>query len=237
MNFLQLGQRMVQECGISGTLTSMQNQTGEFARVVSWVGQAWDELQTKHDDWDWMRSSNLLGAGASFATVAGQAVYPLGTGPGTCGVTLANFGKWDEETFRCYTTSVGVADETFLDSIPFDAWRNAYMLGALRLVQTRPVAIAVGTNKALCLGPPSDGLYTVTGDYFTSPNIMAANADEPTGLPVAYHMAIVYLAMLYYAGYESAPEVMDRGDAGYKKLLGELEAKYLPRVSFCGALA
>jgi hypothetical protein len=79
-----------------------------------------------------MRSSNILGAGASFVTVAGQASYPLGTGAGTVGIAVDSFGKWDRETFRCYTTTVGTNDEQFLDDIPFDVWRDAYMLGAMR---------------------------------------------------------------------------------------------------------
>jgi hypothetical protein len=237
MDFLSLGQQLVLQCGISGSLSTMQNQTGEFGRVVNWIGRAWNELQTKHDDWDWMRSSNLLGAGVSFVTVAGQAVYPLGVAPGNVGITAAVFGKWDETTFRAFTTSVGFQDETFLDPIDYDDWRDAYMYGAMRTVQTRPVAVAIGPNKSVCLGPPSDGTYTVTGDYFTAPTAMSADNSEPTGLPAQFQMLIVYKAMQYYAAYESAPEVQAAGDAGWKTLLPQLESIQAVRVGFAGALA
>jgi hypothetical protein len=70
--------------------------------------------------------------------------YPLGTGAGTVGIAVDSFGKWDRDTFRCYTTTVGTNDEQFLDEVPFDVWRDAYMLGAMRSVQTRPVVVAVG---------------------------------------------------------------------------------------------
>lgn len=237
MNRLQLCQRLMLECGVSGTLTSTLNQTGEFNRLVTWVDQAWSDLQTKHDDWNWMRSSNVLGQGASFPTVAAQASYPLGTGGGTVGILADNFGKWDVETFRCYTTLAGTNDEMFLENIPYDSWRDAYYYGALRQVQTRPVAVAVGPNKSVCLGPPSNGLYTVTADYFVAPRIMTTDTDVPTGLPSQFHTLIVWNAMLDYSGYEAAPEVMDRAEKRRTTMLAQLEGTNMPAMEFAGALA
>ena len=225
------------ECGITGTMTTTIGQTGELARVVNWTDQAWNELQTEHDDWEFLRSSNLLGAGMSFTTVSGTMSYPLGTGAGTCGVPVASFGKWDRDTFRDYSTASGTNNEIYLDNIPYDSWRNSYMLGAMRAVRTRPVAVAIGPDMSVCLGPPPNSDYTITGDYFRAPTAMAADADAPTGLAAQFHMAIVYKAMEYYAGYESAPEVFQRGSQGYMLLLAQLEAIYGPRITFAGALA
>lgn len=237
MNFLQLCQRAVSECGVSGTLTTTTGQTGSLGRIVSWIGDAWNDVQSEHDDWDWMRSSNLLGSGVSFVPAAGQASSTLGAGAGTVGVAVDDFGKWDRETFRCYTTTVGTSDETFLDNILFDTWRDAYMLGAMRTVQTRPVAIAVGPDQSLNLGPPPNGLYTITGDYFVAPSAMESDTDVPVGLPSRFHNMIVYATMMKYAGYESAPEVYQTGDRQYRQNINQLEARRLPRMSFAGALA
>ncbi len=237
MNYLDLGQRLASECGVSGTLLTMAGQTGSLGRIVNWTAQAWAELQTLHDDWEWLRSSNLLGSGMSFTTVAGTASYPLGTGSGTCGVTAALFGKWDRDTFRCYTTSAGFSNETDLDNIRYDKWRNSYMLGAMRNGQTRPVAVAVGPDKSICLGPPPNALYTITGDYFLAPSAMSLDTDTPTGLPAQFHMLIVYMAMEYYAAYESAPEVLERAMSGSARLRGQLEQTYAPELVMAGALA
>lgn len=236
MNRLQLAQRLQQECGVSGTLTTTLNQTGSLGRLVTWVDQGWAELQSRHDDWEFLRSSNLLGNGVSFATVAGQASYPLGNTTGTCGITSDKFGAWDRESFRNYTTTVGVSNEMFLDYVPYDVWRDAYMLGAQRAVQTRPVAFTIGPDKSICLGPPPNGLYMITGDYYTAPTAMVADADVPTGLNTQYQMAIVYKAMTYYGGYESAPEVLQRGAQGYADLIRDLESDYMPEVTFGGSL-
>lgn len=239
MDRLALVNSAIVECGVSGgplTTAVAASLTGSIARVAGWVDAAWNEVQTEHDDWVWMRSSNLLGAGASFVTVAGQASYPLGTTAGTVGIAVDNFGKWDRDTFRCYTTTVGTNDEQFLDNIPFDVWRDAYMLGAMRSVQTRPVAVAVGPDQSVNVGPPSNGLYTVTADYFVAPSAMTADTNTPTGLPLRFHMLIVYKAMKKYGFYESAPEVLSRGTAEYNLMFNQLEGARLPQMSFAGSL-
>lgn len=212
----------------------MQNQTGSLGRIVGWISAAWNEVQTEHDDWDWMRSSSLLGAGVSFTTVAGKASYPLGTVAGTCGI--ATIGKWAKRSFRNFTTAVGFTNEIFMDDESFEVWRDLYMYGAQRTVQTRPIIIAVGPDNSLCVGPPPDATYTITGDYFVAPTAMIADIDVPTNLPVQNHMIIVYKAMMKYAAYESAPEVYTRGQTEYAKELAKLEALRLPQMGFAGSL-
>lgn len=239
MNRLSLCQRAMVECGASGSMTTTIGQTGELLRFVQWVDQAWEELQTEHDDWGWMRSSQILGGGQgmSFATVAGTATYPLGSGAGTTGVLLANFTKWDRDTFRSYTTSVGTNDEMVLDEVAYDTWRDGYMIGALRTQQTRPFIFAIAPNETVCLGPPPNSLYTITGDYFIAPTTMVADIDTPTGLPAQHHLAIVYKMMMAYSGYEAASEVYQRGDAGYRDHKRQLEFIKLPQVRTGGPLA
>jgi hypothetical protein len=237
MNFVQLCQRLILETGTSGALTTTQNVTGEMLRMTTWVNSAWAEIQTKHQNWEWMRSSYLTGGGVSFPTVAGQAYYQFGAAPGQVGITFDQFGSWAEDSFRCFTTLAGTNDECLLDPITFDGWRDAYMYGSQRSVQTRPVAVSFGPGQAVCLGPPSNGLYTIEGDYYRAPSQMALDTDLPTGLPAQFHMLIIYQAMMMYAGYEAASEVFQRGEQGYEKLLSQLEALRLPQVFMGGALA
>jgi hypothetical protein len=97
--------------------------------------------------------------------------------------------------------------------------------------------IAIGPDDSLNLGPPPTAGYTVTADYYVAPTAMDADDDEPTGLPLPFHMLIVYLAMTYYAAYESAPEVLDRGQAGYAPMMRRLERLHAQPVLMAGALA
>lgn len=219
MTFLEICQRFVLECAISGTMTTTVSQTGEFLRVTTWINQAWIDIQTERQTWNFMRSSQLNGGGVSFATVSGQAVYPLGTGAGTVGVTSANFDSWVPRSFRDQTTTVGVQDQIPLAWIGYDAWRDGYSMGAQQTVTTRPVAIAVGPNNEICVGPWPTATYTLTGDYYRAPAQMTADADTPTNLPAQYQMAIVWRAMRdAYGLYESAPEVLSRATVNYRRI-------------------
>jgi hypothetical protein len=111
------------------------------------------------------------------------------------------------------------------------------MFGAQRTVQTRPVVVAVGPDQSLNLGPPPNGLYTVTADYFVAPSVMVLDTDIPLGLPTRFHMLIVYRAMMKYAGYESAPEVYQRGSEESARMRAQLMAVRAQRIGFGGALA
>lgn len=240
MNLLSLSQELVVECGVSGTLTTVAGQSGEMARTIAWIGKAWEEVQLAHDDWFFMRSSNILNPGTTgmqFTSVSGTASYPLGTGAGTCGIPSANFGKWARGTFRNYPTAVGVAGEIEMTDEFFDVWRDTYMLGANRSVKTQPVIVAIGPDESICLGPPPAAGYTFTGDYFTAPTVMAVDADTPTGLPVQFHRIILWKAMMLYAGYESAPEVFQKAAPLYESAMSRLERIKLPTATPGGALA
>lgn len=243
MNFLQLAQRACIECGVASNqaiataLPTVVGATGSLGRVCNWVADAFSDIAQDHDDWSWLRSSNILGAGVSFTTVNGQASYPIGTGAGTVGVLTDNFGKWDRESFWSYTTANGTSDEIPLGEVTFDYWRAVYMNNANRNVRTRPVAFAVGPDQSICLGPNVNANYTVTGDYFMVAPVLSADADIPFGLPTRFHMLCVYRAMCKYGGYESAPEVYQRGKEEGDSMYAQLQALRAPRISMGGALA
>lgn len=235
MNYLQLVQRLWKEAGVSGTspgLTTVANQTGELGRLVTWTNEAWRDIQTAHDDWGWMRAS------ASFTTVSGTAVYPLGSGPGTVGVTAATFGgRWLPHTARNYVTATGLSSETHMDVIPrYDDWRDTYYFGAARFTTSRPTVVAVAPDKSLCLGPVPGNGYTITLDYFTAPTDLSADADTPA-LPEKYHMAIVWRALMSYGAYEVAPEMYQKGEIEFKKMMDRMTADRLPPVTWGPTLA
>jgi hypothetical protein len=243
VNFLALAQRAAVECGVASStaiqtaMPTVVGATGSLGRIVNWVNDCWTSIQMDRDDWEFMRSAVLLGNGTSFQTIAGQASYPLGTGPGTVGVATEALGKWDRETFRCYATAGGFRGEGFLDEVPFDVWRDSYMLGAMRAVQTRPQMVAVGPDQSLCLGPPPNALYTIEADYFVAPTEMVADTDIPIGLPTRFHMLIVYQTMVECAGYESASELFERGTRDSAEMYSQLMAARAPRMTSGGALA
>lgn len=222
MNFLQLVQRLAIECGASGGAPSTTiSQTGEVGRLVNWVDSAWQDLQLDRPDWYWSRTDFTL------PTVSGDFRYA----PGDAGI-VSRFSMWDQNSIRVYLNSKN--DEEPLAWMTYEDFRSSYILGPQTL--GRPMHAAVDPALNLLIGPLPDGVYTVSGEYFKAPQTLALDADIPE-MPVQFHMAIVYRALMMYARYENAIEVMGDADRNCKRLMARLSLNQLPGITFGEALA
>lgn len=230
MNYLQLVNRARQECGVSGTdLTTLQTGlTLEGKRFATWIADAWNDLQTEKPDWQWMRKPFTFSTTASTVHYARADIVP-------------DCADWKIDSFRAYTDSVGHDDEQILPPMSWEVWRNVYEFGTMRDMTGRPVAFAVEPDKSISLGPTPDTVYDVNGEYWRLPTDLSADADDPaaTGndFPERFHMLLVYDAMIRYAEYEAAAEVLQRGNSGYRRMRNRLMSAYLPIVGWGPPLA
>lgn len=216
MNLLQLVNQARVECGVSGpALTTAQSQTGESGRMVSWVQQAWIDLQTSKEDWLFLRSP------FTFNTVASQFQYTAAN------AGLTDFGNWKRDSFRCSSVGQSYRDEQLMNYMDWTTFRNLYRYANMRNTTARPVVVSITPEKDLAFGSTPDIAYVIDGEYYTQPVSLTADADTP-GIPDRFQMAIVYRAMMYYAGYEAAPEVLSRGDFEYRRLYSRMEIDQLP---------
>jgi hypothetical protein len=230
MNFLALCQRLRRKCRVAGSgPTAVTAQSEEYSRLVDWVNEAWMLIQRKHEqDWLFMRAS------CSANTINGQANYGAGefnlTDLGRFAVNYAN-----GDTFRVYSTSGGIASETFMEVIDYDDWRDRFLIGALRSSYMRPDTVAIGPDGSLYCGPIPSAGWTIVGDYYRAPSEMVAANDTPS-LPSQYHMAIVYRAMMLYGASEAAQEVYVEGENSFDQIMREIERTQLPRIRLAGSL-
>lgn len=230
MNYLQLAQRLRRKCRVIGSgPTAVTGQSEEYQRLLDWVNEAWMFIQNKHKDWRWMRRT------ATCVTVNGQSTYNP-----TTDFALTNFGYWaldyrNGDTFRNYVTSVGPQSEVFMYPIDYDDWRDRYLYGAIRFAYSRPIELALAPDNSLAVGPIPVNGYTLIGDYYMKPTEMVAAGDIPA-MPDQFHMLIIYKAMMYYGASESAPEVYDDGENGYRVMMAQLEQAQLPRLDRGGSL-
>lgn len=224
MNFLELAKKLRQECGVNGVgPASVLEQTGEAKRLVDWINDAWLEIQGLHDNWGFMRED------FSFQTNASAGDYSL------TDIGLTDHRYWHRDTLRVYSTALGVVDEQWLVEWEYAPFRNTYRFG----LQTtgRPVVFAVKPKGSeLMFGAAPDAVYTVVGEYQRAPTALAANTDTPD-IPTHLHMIIVYKAMEYYGLYESAGEVLARGQKQFATLLTQLEREELPEITIGGPWA
>ena len=224
MDFLTLARTLRNKCagmgGSSGLPATVISQTGDLGNLVDWVREAWVDLQLARPDWLFMRDE------FTGAALAGERVV----------TTAASAAEWYSDTFRCYRTADGSNAEQFITMWEYDALRDTYMFG-----QQTPGLPAVFSfrprDKAILLGPLPDAPVTVTGEYRRAPQVFAADADTPTGLPVQYHMLIVFRAMTKFAGNMAAPEILVDAANQSEVLMDSLVRDWTPSISSAGSLA
>jgi len=234
MNYLELAVKARQECGASGTgPAAVTNQTGESKRIVDWAADAWTEIQNRHENWKWMRSS------FTFNTVLNDDTYAFGGCTDTkTSAAIARFARWWwenlEYSFRIYLQSSGVATEGWLIPMDYEQFKRRYRFGTQN--NGFPAHYTIDEDDNILLGPKPNGVYVVSGDYQRGALVLAANSDTPD-MPARFHMLIVYEAMLKYAGYESAQEVWTRAMAHRGVLMRQLEGNQLPQMKLAEPLA
>jgi hypothetical protein len=230
VNFLQLCQRAASECGVSQTGPSDTiSQTGRLAQIVKWVNTGWMDIQTRHDNWKFMRSSFTV------ATTSGDGKYLYTDCTDTvASATISAFRCWVPDTFKIYLTSAGSDSETELEFIDFQDWYRRFNTGAQQ--NSYPTYFTIDHDMGFLLAPKPDGIYTVRGEYMKSATELSGDSDTPE-LPTEYHMAIVARAMMKYGRYNAASEVFNDGQAEFLRIMSEMGRTQRPAIRVPGPLA
>lgn len=221
--FLQLVNRARERCKVSGAdLTTLVSVTGQSLWFKNAVIDAWEEIQELHTDWYWMRSTY------SFTTTADDGDYTSSQ----AGIS-SRFGYWDRTYATVYVTATGVSDQTELCWLDYETFRAYYLTGSQS--SGRPLHFSIGLSNELLIGPePDSTAYTITGQYWKSAQTLSANSDEPE-LP-EQHKIIPCKVMMKYGVTTPAPEILAEGESEYRRILSQLERRYLPQVQLAGPL-
>jgi hypothetical protein len=213
MNWLAIAQRIRQECGIPGNGPSLlTGQSGELARVISWMSSAYEDIQATHSTWEFLRFP------FSFVTAVGVDIY------GASQHLITDLSEWDLDTFRCYSA---IEDEQPLDFYPWEQFRDTWKLGTSRARSGRPICFSVKPDNTITFDCVPDAIYTINGEYYKLPVAIGAEADSPI-FPAHHHMAIVYRALMMYAAREAEPDKYAFGMDEYRKILARMEITLLP---------
>lgn len=238
MTNIQLVQKLASESGSSGNsaaVSTVIGQTGNSKRLVGWIKDTHTEIQNKHQDWRWMRSSFTLNTVASDDSY----VYTDCTDTLTS-LAISRFGHWLETdtdgtpVFKSYLTSTGVGAQNFLTFLSWGEFRYLYKTGTQ--TNGQPVHFTIDPQNNLLFGPKPDAIYTVIGDYQRAALEFSLDADTPE-FPSRFHDIVWAMALEKYGMFHAAPEVMLRGQREGKRLLRQLERDQLPRTSRAGPLA
>jgi hypothetical protein len=230
--FLELCQRTASECSTSLTGPSaVTSQTGRLGQIVNWVNSSWMDVQTRYDNWKFMRASFTVN------TVADDGKYLITDCTdvaSSAALTVAGFRRWELDTFKIYLVSAGVATETDLRFMEYQDWYERWNYGSP--TSSYPGEFTIDHDRAILLAPKPDGIYTVRGEYMKAATLLSGDSDEPE-MPAEYRMTIVYRAMMKYGRYNSAPEVFADGQAEYTRLMREMSRTQRPADLVGGPLA
>jgi len=210
MTFLELCQRLRQEVGAAGTgPANVQGQSGEYARLVSWVQTAWQEIQQERDDWLFNWAEGAVVVDAAFREYSPP----------------SDFLRWDDRTIRVSS------DE--LRYLPWHHFRDRYRDDS---GHDRPSRITITPTGSFKLDTTPEDNEEITFEYWRTPETLTESTDIPR-LPAQYHMVIVYRAMQHYALYENAEEVLASSREAERRLMRDLMRTQLPTITLGESLA
>jgi hypothetical protein len=205
LNYLQLCQRVFIEGGISGQITSVQNQSGEALRVTTWVASAYREiLNSDQFNLNFIRKSQVA------QLTIGQDTYTKAQ------LGVPTLGQWDTDTMRV-AINANLSDETFLIGQRFPDFRDYWDFSSRRDVLSRPLNCTVTPETNLRIGPKPSAAFYLNFQWIAVPADLQDDEDVPV-IPDRWHMAIVWRALRHYGMFESAPEVVMRADTNYREV-------------------
>lgn len=213
MTFLELVQALHAEVGAAGVApTAVTSQTGESARLVNWIKRADLKVQDKWFNWKFLRSEFNTG------NVTSQGAATL--------AKPATLKGWDLDTFKIQYP--GETDYNPLEAVEYENVKHTIIDDN----EGPPGRVIIMPDNSLMFEPVPDGAYTITADYYLKPVALAANGDISL-IPEEHHdTAILGRAIMFYANFESAPEMYKQGEELYVEGLAELENHELPNQNY-----
>ena len=210
INYLQLCQATYLEGGLSGQITATQNQTGEAARVVHWVSNAYQEiLNDQALNWNFLRKT------VAVQLTAGKQDYTLAE------LNLSTGVQWNTKAMRVAINS-DLSDETFVEHMRYPTFRDYWLFSSRRTTQSRPLNATVSPENKLLVAPIPAADYWLDMEYLINPPKLIEPADVPV-FPERFHMAIVWKALRHYGMFEAAGEVVARADTAYHSIMLQME--------------
>jgi hypothetical protein len=229
LNYLQLVQRLHKESGAGGDApVAVTALSGEAERLANWVNNSYQDIQNKNTNW------RFMWAEFSFNTVATQGDYvPAAVLVNNPGLELARFDRF---SFRYYLASAGVNSEQHMRFRDYQLFRDIWRFGAARTAPGAPLYWTQAPDRDVLLAQIPDAIYTIVGQFYRRPALLAVNTDTPI-FPEEFHMAIVWWALIKYAGFEEKSAVYTNAQNQLGLVMTPMELQELPDLMCAGPLA
>lgn len=219
--YLELVQDLHRDCNVGGTAPTSGNfasLTGAAARLKDWVKQADLELKAKWFNWKFLWASGSVTTADTTQDYAGP----------------SDLGIYDKTTFLVEGYPIPV--------IEYREFKERGLVGSTETGY--PSVITILPNNQLRFWPIPDAEYSCTFEYYKASNAVSLSAHgDLSVIPAAFHRAIFYLAMSYYANWDNADELKKMAFEGLYGRNGtfeegwihKLETHQLPSSGYAGA--
>ena len=205
--YLSLFQKAKRECGIAGSAPSaVTGQTGNLLKLVDWVADADENIQSKWLDWGYLLTE------FEEDTVVGEKDISA----------PSDHGIWDLDSFFLDPTAT---THKKLEELDYFIWRNNQRLGTQ--TNAKPGLFVVKPDHDIILHNPPDAVYTLTADYYKTPTRMTANGSVSL-IPTKFDRLIIAEAKKMWATDEEAWDLYTAAEKESIALMNRLESLYLP---------
>jgi hypothetical protein len=128
---------------------------------------------------------------------------------------------WDEDSFKIFNP--GSTIPFMPEVVEYDEIKSEVR----DTTSAMPFRVIIMSDNTLEAEGTPDKAYPITGDYYSEPTLLAADADI-SAIPPQFHRAILGRAMILYGNFENAPEMKTQGQEIYSEVLTRLQNKQLP---------
>lgn len=209
MNYLDLCKRLRQEAGYSGSgPASVNGQSGEMKRVVSWIKEAWLDIQRMSSYWRFMLNGFQVSLAVGESSVSLANDYKMLT-PDTVVLTRADGSKTYPSVLR---------PEQMRQLIRERVEPASY-----------PRFVSVDDAGEMTVFPVCGEAVSIAGDYYRTPVELVENTDEPH-CREEYHMAIVWHALLQSGSFDESSNVFARASNNFATLYSQMCLNERPRL-------
>lgn len=204
--------------------TTTISQTGMLYEIVSFVDDAYLDLQTYTNWWRWRA------ARGSFAISSSARVYSRSD----IQVTLSDYEQYlpmvaasDANYILVYLTATGVSDEIQCTYVPYQFWSGYWDAGTIP--SGKPQFFTLRPDRGIEFDRTPDAAYTVVIDYLKTIDTMTLDASEPI-IPSEYHDSIIWGAIIKYCNvFDNTDSKMQKAQREYNRIFGRLCFDQLPR--------
>lgn len=180
MNLLQLTNDYIKETGVGDPIGSVVNQLDEYGQAVSWVVDAWVEIQRS-------RNWNARWAEASFNAAVDTSSYSLTT-----------LGRVSGDDLLLSSFAIQSDSGVYTSLFPRHYSQIRHMINRDAAASQQPRFFAQFPDGSIRVYPLPDAVRAVRYEYYVAPVVLVDDLDTPN-LDPKFHKAIVWKALEQYA--------------------------------------